>query len=282
MAEVAAHLVDQVFPALPVRQWVLSVLKRLRYFLQRDPEALSAVLHILLRVIEAALRERSRCASGRLGAVSFVQRFGSALNAHVHFHCCVIDGVFAAGEDGQVYFHEAATLTPEDLATVQQQVRTRVLRWFTRAGPLDPADARAHKHVAEMHAHGLLDRIPVFAPSVGYFKRGMLVSVPLHTGSLPRRVSGAALNAIYAEHFAGEPFITVRPLNDTAALRDGAFLEPEALNGTNRLEVFVFANDTDGQALLVARLDNLGKGASGAAVQSINLMLGLPEGAGLS
>ena len=71
---------DQVFPALPVRQWVRP-LKRLRYFLQRDPEALSALLHILLRVIEAALRERSRCASGRLGAVSFVQRFGSALNA---------------------------------------------------------------------------------------------------------------------------------------------------------------------------------------------------------
>lgn len=140
----------------------------------------------------------------------------------------------------------------------------------------------AHKHLGEMRTHGLLDRTPVFAPSVGYFKRGMLVSVPLHTGSLPRRVSGAALNAIYAEHFAGEPFVTVRPLNDTATLREGAFLEPEALNGTNRLEVFVFANDADGQAMLIARLDNLGKGASGAAVQNINLMLGLPEDAGLS
>ena len=62
-----------------------------------EPEALSAVLHILLRVIEACLRQRSRCASGRLGAVSFVQRFGAALNAHVHFHCCVVDGVFAVG-----------------------------------------------------------------------------------------------------------------------------------------------------------------------------------------
>jgi hypothetical protein len=71
MAEVAAHLVDQVFPPLPVRQWVLSVPKRLRYFLQRDPEALGAVLHILLRVIEARLRQRSGCARGRLGAVSF-------------------------------------------------------------------------------------------------------------------------------------------------------------------------------------------------------------------
>ena len=142
MAETAAHLVDQVFPPLPVRQWVLSVPKRLRYFLQRDPEALGAVLHILLRVIEARLRQRSGCARGRLGAVSFVQRFGSALNAHVHFHCCVIDGVFAVGEDGQVHFAEAAALTPEDLAAVQQQVRARVLRWFARAGTLDQADAR--------------------------------------------------------------------------------------------------------------------------------------------
>ena len=140
----------------------------------------------------------------------------------------------------------------------------------------------AHKHLPEMRAHGLLDHAPVFAPSVGYFKRGMLVSVPLHLASLPRRLSGAALHAIYAERFAGEPFVAVRPLNDTAALRDGAFLEAEALNGTNRLELFVFANDAGGQAMLIARLDNLGKGASGAAVQNINLMLGLPESAGLS
>jgi hypothetical protein len=67
----------------------------------RDPEALGAVLHILLRVIEARLRERSHCARGQLGAVSFVQRFGSALNAHVHFHCCVIDGVFAWAKTGK-------------------------------------------------------------------------------------------------------------------------------------------------------------------------------------
>ena len=140
MAETAAHLVDQVFPPLPVRQWVLSVPKRLRYFLQHEPEAISAVLHIVLRVIEARLRQGSGCARGRLGAVSFVQRFGSALNAHVHFHCCVIDGVFFADPDGQVEFAEAAA-TAEDLAAVQQQVRRRVLRWFARAGHLDAADA---------------------------------------------------------------------------------------------------------------------------------------------
>jgi hypothetical protein len=123
MVETAAHLVDQVFPPLPVRQWVLAVPKRLRYFLNRDPEALGAVLHIVLRVIEARLRQRSGCPGGRLGAVSFVQRFGSALNAHVHFHCCVIDGVFAVGEGEQVQFCEAGAPTPEELAAVQQQVR---------------------------------------------------------------------------------------------------------------------------------------------------------------
>jgi N-acetyl-gamma-glutamyl-phosphate reductase len=138
-----------------------------------------------------------------------------------------------------------------------------------------------HKHVPEMQTHGLLDGPPVFSPSVGYFRRGMLVSVPLQASQLPGRPTGAQLHAAYAEHFAGEAFVAVRPLNDTAALRDGAFLEPEDLNGTNRLEVFVFANDARQQAMVIARLDNLGKGASGAAVQNLNLMLGLPEGAGL-
>ena len=137
-----------------------------------------------------------------------------------------------------------------------------------------------HKHLGEMQRHGLLASKPVFSPSVGRFHRGMLVSVPLHLSHLAG-VTAATLHAAYSAHFAGERFVSVRPLNDTTALRDGAFLEPEDLNGSNRLEVFVFANDAQGQALLVARLDNLGKGASGAAVQNLNLMLGLPEGAGL-
>ena len=138
-----------------------------------------------------------------------------------------------------------------------------------------------HKHLPEMQTHGMLDRPPVFSPMVGNFLRGMLVTVPLHTGHLPSRPTGEELHAVYLEHFADEPFVTVRPLNDTAGLREGAYLEPEDLNGTNRLEVFVFANDAQQQAVVIARLDNLGKGASGAAVQNLNLMLGLPEGAGL-
>jgi N-acetyl-gamma-glutamyl-phosphate reductase len=139
-----------------------------------------------------------------------------------------------------------------------------------------------HKHVDEMRMHAQLDAAPLFAPAVGYFRRGMLVHVPLQLAVLPRAVGGRDLWEALAQHYAGERFVAVRPLNDSAALRDGVFLEPEALNGTNRLELFVFANDAARQALLVARLDNLGKGASGAAVQNLNLMLGLPEDAGLT
>ncbi len=119
MAETAAHLVDHVFPPLPVRQWVLSVPKRLRWYLEREPQAVSAVLHILLRVIEAHRRRSSGGnAQARFGAVSFIHRFGASLNRHVHYHCCVIDGVFEPAEEAgdipqSVRFRPAAELTPE-------------------------------------------------------------------------------------------------------------------------------------------------------------------------
>lgn len=96
MAEPAAHLVDHVFPLLPVRQRILSVPKRLRWYLEQEPRAVGAVLHIFLHLIEAHLRHTSGTdsAHARLGAVSFNHRFDASLNRHVHFHCCVIDGVF--------------------------------------------------------------------------------------------------------------------------------------------------------------------------------------------
>jgi N-acetyl-gamma-glutamyl-phosphate reductase len=122
----------------------------------------------------------------------------------------------------------------------------------------------AHKHVPEMQHHGLLARPPLFAPSVGAFARGMLVNVPLPAAPAP----AATLHAALVEHFAEDPLVTVRPLDDLA----DTYLDPEALAGTDRLELFVFGNDR-GQALLVARLDNLGKGASGAAVQNLDLMV---------
>ena len=112
--------------------------KRLCYFLQRESAAVNAVLHIFLHIVEATLRAHSPGAGprARLGAVSFVHRFGSALNPHVHFHCCVLDGVFDAesAPDGQVRFWEAVGLSAQAMAAVQAQVRGRVLRWFVRRG----------------------------------------------------------------------------------------------------------------------------------------------------
>jgi hypothetical protein len=102
MAETAAHLVDHVFPRVPVRQWVLSLPKRLRYFLHHDPALIGPVLRIFLDAVEDRLKASSpgAPAPARFGAVTFVHRFGSALNANLHFHCAIIDGVFSAQDEG--------------------------------------------------------------------------------------------------------------------------------------------------------------------------------------
>ncbi len=152
MAETAAHLVDHVFPPLPVRQWVLAVPKRLRYFLQRDAALQGTVLRIFLSEVERCLREHSPAcpAAARIGAVAFIHRFGSSLNEHVHFHCCVIDGVFepaVAPDDAPgVSFHAAIELDAAAFAEVQARVRTRVLSTFVKRGLIDKDDA------AEMRA----------------------------------------------------------------------------------------------------------------------------------
>lgn len=138
----------------------------------------------------------------------------------------------------------------------------------------------AHKHLAETQLYSGLARRPIFVPSVGNFRQGMLVSIPLHLDTLPGKPEVADLHAALAKHFAGSRFVSVMP-PDHAAIAGGR-IEPEALNETNRLELFVFGSDTHRQAVLVARLDNLGKGASGAAIQNMNLMLGLPETTGLT
>jgi N-acetyl-gamma-glutamyl-phosphate reductase len=147
----------------------------------------------------------------------------------------------------------------------------------------------AHKHLPEMQQHAGLAHAPIFAPSVGDYAQGMLVEVPLHLWALPGRPASADLLSALAEAYAGERFVEVASADECAELqqaRAGAAgyvpgLDPEALNGTNRMRLFVFGNEVAGQARLVALLDNLGKGASGAAVQSLNLMLGLDEAAGL-
>jgi len=130
-----------------------------------------------------------------------------------------------------------------------------------------------HKHLPETQLYARLTRRPIFVPSVGDYRQGMLVSVPLHLDTLPGNPGGADLHAALAGRYAGSTYVSVMPL-DSAAMQSGR-LEPEGLNETNMLELYVFASDAHRQAVLVARLDNLGKGASGAAVQNMRLMLGL-------
>ncbi|MGB9367508.1 MAG: N-acetyl-gamma-glutamyl-phosphate reductase [Xanthobacteraceae bacterium] len=130
-----------------------------------------------------------------------------------------------------------------------------------------------HKHLPETQLYSKLTRRPIFVPSVGDYRQGMLVSVPLHLDTLPGKPTAADLYAALAKRYARSTYVTVMPL-ENAATKSGK-LEPEALNETNMLELYVFGSDKYGQAVLVARLDNLGKGASGAAVQNMRLMLGL-------
>lgn len=135
-----------------------------------------------------------------------------------------------------------------------------------------------HKHLPEMTAHTGLTTAPVFVPVVANFYRGMLVTIPLALSQLPARPSPADLHRVLAETYAGEKFVRVLPLAADSIL-DGDALDIQACNGTNRCDLALF---TDGDRVaLMARLDNLGKGASGAAVQCMNLHLGLDEGVGL-
>jgi N-acetyl-gamma-glutamyl-phosphate reductase len=129
-----------------------------------------------------------------------------------------------------------------------------------------------HKHVPEIERFAGLSRRPIFTPSVGHFRQGMLVSVPLYLDDLPGKPAGADLREVLRAFYEGCEYVKVMAGNG-----DGK-LDPEALNGTNRLELYVWANETRRQAVLVARLDNLGKGASGAAVQNLRLMLDLSSG----
>jgi N-acetyl-gamma-glutamyl-phosphate reductase len=132
-----------------------------------------------------------------------------------------------------------------------------------------------HKHLPETQLYSKLTRRPIFVPSVGNYRQGMLVSVPLHLDTLTGKPSGADLHAALEKRYAGSKYVTVMPLENAAS--KGGRIEPEALNETNMLELYVFASDKHRQAVLVARLDNLGKGASGAAVQNMRLMLGLAD-----
>ena len=135
-----------------------------------------------------------------------------------------------------------------------------------------------HKHLPEMKAHTGLEVAPVFMPMVGNFYKGLSVTVPLHLSQLKHGTTAESLQAALVKHYAGEQFVRVMPLNDPLTLEEG-FFDVQACNDSNRVDLFVFGND--GRAMLLARLDNLGKGASGAAVQAMNVHLGVDEALGL-
>ena len=136
----------------------------------------------------------------------------------------------------------------------------------------------AHKHVPEILKWSGLDFAPLFVPSVGRFSQGMLVSVPLQLQQLENKVTSNEIHGVLEKHYLGQPFVNVEGLSRISEIER---LNPEGLNGSNMLNIYVFANDSSEQVVICAQLDNLGKGASGQAVQNLNLMLGLDATTGL-
>jgi N-acetyl-gamma-glutamyl-phosphate reductase len=135
-----------------------------------------------------------------------------------------------------------------------------------------------HKHLPEMQARAGLKHAPLFSPTVARFYRGMLVELPLQSWALPGAPSPRDIHAVLANAYAGKPLVDVAGLDEAASMKA---VDAELLAGSNRMKLFVFANKAGDQVRLVAALDNLGKGAGGAAVQNLNIMLGLPEITGL-
>ena len=144
------------------------------------------------------------------------------------------------------------------------------------------AHSLAHKHIPEMQKLAGLTNAPLFMPSVGDFAQGMLVHVPLFASQLTKQVSAADIAGIFQAHYDGSALISAYAADDLSALHENGFLAADTLKNTDKLEIFTSYNAANAQFWLTARLDNLGKGASGAAVQNMNIALGLDETLGLS
>jgi len=189
-------------------------------------------------------------------------------------------GCYATGAIALLHPLVEAGLIPKDFPLALPSVsgysgggRSMIEDYETGKAPLFEAYALQleHKHMPEIMAYTRLTRRPIFVPSVGNFKQGMLVQVPLHLDALPTKPKAADLNDALLQHYAKSPkgFVKVLPATDNGKL------DATALNDTNNLEIRVFGNEAHRHAVLIARLDNLGKGASGAAVQNLRLMLGV-------
>lgn len=161
---------------------------------------------------------------------------------------------------------------------------------YTRA-PRPYSLGLSHKHLKEMTLHSGLTASPVFLPIVANYYRGLATSIPIHTRLLSKQLDGQRLHNIYAEHYKDQAFVKVMPYIDKNVIKDASVnstvdlegylfdggLDITACNNTNQAEIFVIGNDDEGIAMIITRLDNLGKGASGAAIQNMNLMLGFDE-----
>jgi N-acetyl-gamma-glutamyl-phosphate reductase len=222
----------------------------------------------------AAIRASKRIANPGCHASAFILLLRPLVDAGV-LPCATavtatsITGYSGGGKSMIAGYEAAAAAVPGGLAAQPNS---------PLAAPRPYALALAHKHLPEMKTHTGLTEPPVFMPIVGPFYKGLTVSVPLHLSQLGGSAGAAELHAALSERYASERFIRVMPLGDPATLA-GGFFDVQACNDTNRVDLFVFASET--QVLLMARLDNLGKGASGAAVQAMNVHLGVDESLGL-
>jgi N-acetyl-gamma-glutamyl-phosphate reductase len=140
----------------------------------------------------------------------------------------------------------------------------------------------AHKHVPEMKKYSGLTHAPLFVPSVGHYAQGMLITIPITRDITTKQVTAKDVHGVLADYYKGEQFVPVRPLGDKSWLERDQFLRADRLTNTNTMELAVYGNDADGNVVAIASLDNLGKGASGAAVQVINLKTGVDEKTGLA
>jgi hypothetical protein len=195
MAERAAHLVDHVFPEVPVRQWVLTVPHRVRYLLAWDHALCRAVVGVFMRTVLRLLRGRARCeqgvADGRSGAVVILQRFGAALNVNVHGHALVLDGIFAEDSSGGLSFYPAIPPTDDEMDQVLATIARRVQRMLARRGVIDD-DANAHR------ADRWAEAEPVLAGIVGASVQGRLALGPRAGAEVRRSGSSPELPAVLA------------------------------------------------------------------------------------
>jgi hypothetical protein len=226
MVETAAHLVDTVLPRVPYRQWVVTVPRRVRWFLKHRPEVLDGLARVFLRAAETAIRRASPDApsDARFGAVLFVHRFGDSLNSHVHFHVIVTDGVFSADPDDpeKAVFHPAVELDEPVVRTVRDQLRRRGLRWLVRHDHLDSAAAaemRTWQHGGGWSIDASVrvadwDR-PALERLVRYCARP-----PLASGRLGRLGADTLVYRLRRPLLDGRTEILLRPLDLLARLAD--------------------------------------------------------------